>query len=126
MQIEEIVKKKIIHTMCEAEEIETDILFSEIVQQNLHLLFMIALFQYAQKITCKEINLYYFGITSKEGLSSNAENIGKLLNRKNIYFIPFLQDNPITKPTSLSFSPKYIIKSKEYSLECEQIQPLLL
>lgn len=66
------------------------------------------------------------GIVTKEGLSSNAENIGKLLNRKNIFFIPFTQDNPITKPTSLSFSPKYIVKSIEQALDLEQIQPLLL
>lgn len=66
------------------------------------------------------------GIATKDGLSTNAENIGKLLNRKNTFFIPFTQDNPITKPTSLAFSPKYIIKSIEYSLENEQIQPLLL
>lgn len=66
------------------------------------------------------------GIATKDGLSTNAENIGKLLNKKNIFFIPFTQDNPITKPTSLVFSPKYIIKSIEYSLENEQIQPLLL
>ena len=66
------------------------------------------------------------GIATKDGLSTNSENIGKLLNKKNIFFIPFTQDNPITKPTSLAFSPKYIIKSIEYSLEKEQIQPLLL
>ena len=66
------------------------------------------------------------GIVAKDGLSTNAENIGKLLNRKNIYFIPFTQDNAITKPNSLAFSPKYIIKSMEYALEYKQIQPLLL
>ena len=66
------------------------------------------------------------GIVTKDGLSTDAENIGKLLNRKNIFFIPFTQDNPITKPTSLSFSPKCLLKSIEYALEHEQIQPLLL
>ena len=66
------------------------------------------------------------GIATKDGLSTNAENIGKLLNRKNVYFIPFAQDNPITKPSSLAFSPKYIIRSIETSLEREQIQPILL
>ena len=65
------------------------------------------------------------GIATKDGLSSNAENIGKLLNKKNIFFIPFFQDNPITKPNSLSFSPKFIIKTIEYSLEREQIQPII-
>ena len=66
------------------------------------------------------------GIVTKDGLSSDAENIGRLLNRKNMFFIPFAQDNPITKPNSLSFSPKYLFKAIEYALEYEQIQPLLL
>ena len=56
----------------------------------------------------------------------SAENIGKLLNRKHIYFIPYRQDNPITKPRSLVFDPTYIKKSLEYALEGEQIQPILL
>ncbi|MBO5413385.1 MAG: hypothetical protein J6A29_03680 [Clostridia bacterium] len=56
----------------------------------------------------------------------NAENIGKLLNGKNIFFVPFRQDNPITKPRSLSFEPKYIFDTTGYALEKEQIQPILL
>ena len=40
-------------------------------------------------------------VSTNTGLSSSAENIGKLLNRKNYYFVPFLQDNPITKPRSI-------------------------
>ena len=32
-----------------------------------------------------------------------GENIGKLLNRKHYYFVPFKQDNPITKPRSIVF-----------------------
>lgn len=66
------------------------------------------------------------GIATKDGLSTNAENIGKLMNKKNIFFIPFTQDNPITKPNSIVFSPKYIIKSIEYTIEREQIQPILI
>ena len=56
----------------------------------------------------------------------SAENIGKLLNRKHIYFIPFRQDNPITKPRSLSFDPSYLVKTIEDALDGEQIQPILL
>lgn len=66
------------------------------------------------------------GISTNNGLSGNAENIGKLLNRKNYYFVPFRQDNPITKPNSLVFDPGYIIKTLEYALEKEQIEPILL
>lgn len=56
----------------------------------------------------------------------SAENIGKLLNRKNYFFVPVRQDNPITKPRSIVFDPKYIKTTLEYALENEQIQPILL
>ena len=56
----------------------------------------------------------------------SAENIGKLLNKKNVYFIPFRQDNPITKPRSLVFDPSYILSTVIKALEKEQIEPILL
>lgn len=56
----------------------------------------------------------------------NAENIGKLLNRRHYYFVPMKQDNPITKPRSIVFDPSYISKTLEYALDREQIQPILL
>ena len=65
-------------------------------------------------------------ISTNNGLSGNAENIGKLLNRNNYYFVPFRQDNPITKPRSIVFDPDYIIKTLEYALDGEQISPILL
>lgn len=54
------------------------------------------------------------------------ENIGKLLNRKHLYFVPFRQDNPITKPRSLVFDPNYILDTVVKALDMEQIQPILL
>lgn len=56
----------------------------------------------------------------------SAENIGKLLNRNNYFFVPFRQDNPITKPRSLVFDAEYILKTVESALDMEQIQPILL
>ena len=64
--------------------------------------------------------------STNNALSGNAENIGRLLNRKNYYFVPFRQDNPITKPRSLVFDPEYIIKTIQYSINKEQIQPIIL
>ena len=64
--------------------------------------------------------------STNNGLSGNAENMGKLLNRKNYYFVPFKQDNPITKPRSIVFDPEYIIKTIEKALDGEQIEPILL
>ena len=64
--------------------------------------------------------------STNNGLSGNAENIGKLLNRKNYYFVPFRQDNPITKPRSIVFDAEYIIKTIEFALDGEQISPILI
>lgn len=64
--------------------------------------------------------------STNNGLTGNAENIGKILNRKNYFFVPFKQDNPITKPGSIVFDEEYIIKTMEYALNGEQIQPVLL
>ncbi len=64
--------------------------------------------------------------STNNGLSGNAENIGKLLNRRNYYFVPFRQDNPITKPRSIVFDPEYIIRTIESALNGEQISPILL
>ena len=80
----------------------------------------------AIKSHLRNSNPVVIGIDAIDGLSENAENIGKLLNRNNYFFVPFRQGNPITKPRSLSFDPEYIIKSLEYALDREQIQPILL
>lgn len=65
-------------------------------------------------------------IATNDGLSGSAANIGKLLNTKNIYFVPFRQDNPITKPNSLVFSAIHITETIEKAFDKEQIQPILL
>lgn len=64
--------------------------------------------------------------STNNGLSGNAMNIGKLLNMQHYYFVPFRQDNPITKPRSIVFDPEYIIKTIEFALNNEQISPILL
>ena len=65
-------------------------------------------------------------ISTNNALSGSAENIGKLLNRKNYYFVPFKQDNPITKPRSVVADFSYIKKTLEHALDGEQIQPIIL
>ncbi len=80
----------------------------------------------AAKTNLKSGNNIVIGISTNDGLSIEAENIGKLLKQKNIFFIPFRQDNPITKPCSLVFSSKYIKDTIIKALEGEQIQPILV
>ena len=64
--------------------------------------------------------------STNNALSGNASNIGTLLNRKNYYFVPFRQDNPITKPRSVVFDFDYLIKTIKAALDGKQIQPILL
>lgn len=66
------------------------------------------------------------GVYTKDGLSTNAENIGKLLNIKNYYFVPFKQSNPISKPYFLSFDESYISKTIDNALIKKQVQPILV
>ena len=65
-------------------------------------------------------------VSTNDGLSGSAENIGKLLNRNNYFFVPFKQDNPITKPRSLVADFKYLVPTIEQALDREQIEPILL
>ena len=60
-----------------------------------------------------------------DGLSGSAENIGKLLNRKNIYFVPFRQDDPEKKPRSLQSDFSLMEATIEAAMKGEQLQPIL-
>ena len=63
---------------------------------------------------------------SNDGLSGGARNIGELLNRKNYFFVPFGQDDPVRKPCSLIADFTQIVPTVEAALEGRQLQPLLL
>lgn len=65
-------------------------------------------------------------VATNDGLGNNAKNIGMLLNLKNIYFVPFGQDDPYTKNNSLLAKMDLIARTVELALESKQIQPVLL
>ncbi len=65
-------------------------------------------------------------ISTNDGLGGSAKNIGSLLNNKNIYFVPFRQDDYLRKPTSLVADWDLVEESIAYALEGKQRQPLLL
>ncbi len=64
-------------------------------------------------------------ISTNDGLSGNAGNIGKLLNTKHIFFVPFKQDDPINKPNSLVYIQDKVIDSVKLCLDNKQIQPII-
>ena len=63
--------------------------------------------------------------STNDGLSGSAENIARLLNRKNVYFVPFRQDDPEKKPRSLQADFALLGDAVEAALRGEQIQPIL-
>lgn len=66
------------------------------------------------------------GISTNDGLSANAKNLGMLLNMRNIYFVPFGQDDPIKKCNSLVADMGKLLPTIKMALEGVQIQPVLL
>ena len=64
-------------------------------------------------------------VSTNDALSANAENIGKLMARKNIYFVPFYQDDPTGKPNSLAADMSLIEETVAAALEGKQLQPVL-
>ena len=133
-EIEEMTSKKIIHTIQDAEPIGpkkmTDIMVIAPCSGNTMAKLACDIIDTPATMSAKSHlrnnNPLVIAPSTNNGLSGNAENIGKLLNRKNYYFVPFKQDNPITKPRSIVFDAEYIIKTIEYALEGEQISPILL
>ena len=66
------------------------------------------------------------GVSTNDALAGAAENIGKLLGKKHYYFIPFGQDDPQNKPTSMVADFTKLLPALEAALDGHQLQPILL
>lgn len=64
-------------------------------------------------------------LSTNDALGMNMKNIGLLLNTKNIYFIPFGQDDPEKKPNSMTAHTELLIPALEAALENRQLQPVI-
>ena len=65
-------------------------------------------------------------LSTNDGLSASARNLGELLNRRHYYFVPFGQDAPGTKPNSLVADFTRIPETVAAALQGRQYQPLLI
>ncbi len=133
-EVEEITGKKIIHTIQEAEPIGpkklTDIMVVAPCSGNTMAKLANDIIDgpstMAVKSHLRNDRPVVIATSTNNGLGANLVNIGKLLIRKHYYFVPFKQDNPITKPRSIVYDFDYLIKTIEYALDEEQISPILL
>lgn len=65
-------------------------------------------------------------ISTNDGLGLNSANISKLLIAKNVYFVPFGQDNPTAKPNSLVARMDLVLETCEAALQGKQLQPMII
>lgn len=132
-EIEKITENKIIHTIQGAEPIGpkhlTDIMIIAPASGNTMAKLANDIIDtpatMAAKSHLRNENPLVIAPSTNNGLSGNAINIGKLLNMRNYYFVPFKQDNPISKPRSIVYDSEYIISALEHALEGKQVQPIL-
>ncbi len=133
-EIEEICKNKIMHTIQECETIGpkhlTDIMVVAPASGN-----TISKLAYdiidtpatmAVKSHLRNDLPVVIAPSTNNGLGSNMTSIANLINRRNYYFVPFRQDNPLTKPRSIVFDFDYIVPTIESALDGKQIEPILL
>lgn len=64
--------------------------------------------------------------STNDGLSTAAENLGKILGMRHVYIVPFGQDDPVKKPRSLVADFTQIPEAVAAALAGAQLQPMLL
>lgn len=80
----------------------------------------------AVKATLRTQKPVVLSIASNDALGANAQNIGKLLNTKNIFLVPFKQDDSTNKPHSLVADMSLLLSTIDKAFAKEQIQPIVL
>ncbi len=80
----------------------------------------------AAKATMRNDRPIVIAISTNDGLGLNAVNVARLLSTKNMYFVPFGQDDPFKKMNSLVAKMDLIMPTVEMALEKKQYQPMLI
>ncbi|KGP73542.1 dipicolinate synthase subunit B [Pontibacillus yanchengensis] len=80
----------------------------------------------AAKATLRNQNPVVLAVSSNDILGLNGQNLMRLMATKNIFFVPFGQDNFIKKPNSMVADMEKIPETIEAALEFKQIQPVII
>lgn len=132
-EIEDICKHKIIHTIVDAEPIGpkhmVDAMLVSPCTGN-------TLAKLAGGITDTPVTMavkstlriglpVVINLATNDALGASAQNIGRLMNTKNIYFVPLRQDDPEKKPFSLVADFTLLLPTALEAMEGRQFQPIL-
>lgn len=132
--IEQITQKTVISTMQEAEPLgpknPLDCMVIAPLTGNSTSKFANALTDspvlMAAKATLRNRRPVVLGISTNDALGLNGVNIMRLMSSKLIYFVPFGQDNPYKKPTSLVANMDLLVPAVESALLEKQVQPVII
>ena len=80
----------------------------------------------AAKATMRNGKPVLLALFSNDALGMNGTNIMKLYNTKNIYFVPFGQDDPVKKPASMTADLSQLVDALECALDGRQVQPAII
>jgi dipicolinate synthase subunit B len=80
----------------------------------------------AAKATLRNLKPVVLGISTNDALGLNGVNLMRLMATKNIYFIPYGQDDPKNKPNSMVARMTLLTETVEAAIEGKQIQPVLV
>ncbi|MCU9612053.1 dipicolinate synthase subunit B [Caldibacillus lycopersici] len=80
----------------------------------------------AAKATMRNHRPVVLGISTNDALGLNGVNLMRLIAAKDIYFIPFGQDDPINKPKSMVSDMTMLVETVKAALEHKQIQPMIV
>ncbi len=80
----------------------------------------------AAKAHLRNLRPVIIAISTNDALGASAKNMGLLLNSKNIFMVPFGQDDPESKQTSMVAHMELIPETLSMALQGKQIQPLVL
>ncbi|MBQ3182065.1 MAG: dipicolinate synthase subunit B [Clostridia bacterium] len=132
-QAEELCGNAVIHTVFDAEPIGPKALLDALIISpctgN-------TLAKLAQGVTDSSVTMaakahlrnhrpLVIALATNDALSANLKNIGKLLEKKNVYFVPFAQNDPVKKPDSMIADFSLIGDTLAEAMEGRQIQPIL-
>ncbi|WNV81436.1 dipicolinate synthase subunit B [Bacillus atrophaeus] len=80
----------------------------------------------AAKATIRNNRPVVLGISTNDALGLNGTNLMRLMSTKNIFFIPFGQDDPYKKPNSMVAKMELLPQTVEKALSHQQLQPILV
>lgn len=133
-EVERLCGKEIIHTVVDAEplgpKIDLDLLIVAPCTGNTLAKVSLGITDTAATMAIKAHlrtdRPTLIALASNDAMSRNLKNVGDMLGRKSVYFVPMLQDDPTGKPHSLVAELEMIPRAVEAAVRGEQLRPIFL